>query len=80
MQLICYPHNILWHIFQLSKICGMTKMVNKQKKLEFSLATPRMNALFICDLANVVHSREGHSIVKLNTTCEQSLLPLYYMP
>ena len=26
------------------------------------------------------HARGGHSIVKLNTTCETSLLPLYYMP
>ena len=25
-------------------------------------------------------SRGGHFIVKLNTTWEQSLLPLYYMP
>ena len=27
-----------------------------------------------------LESQGGHSIVKLNTKCEQSLLPLYYMP
>ena len=27
-----------------------------------------------------VYPRGGHSIVKLKTTCEQSLLPLYYIP
>ena len=25
-------------------------------------------------------TRGGHSIIKLNTTCDQSFLPLYYMP
>ena len=30
--------------------------------------------------SDTVQSRGGHSIVKFNTTCEQSLLPLYYMP
>ena len=28
---------------------------------------------------SVNRPRGGHSIVKLNTMCEQSLLPLYYM-
>ena len=30
-KLTCHPHEILWKIFQLSKICGMTEMVMKQK-------------------------------------------------
>ena len=32
------------------------------------------------ELCLCLKTRGYHFIVKLNTTCEQSLLPLYYMP
>ena len=33
-----------------------------------------------CNVSHLPKPRGGHSIVKLKTTCEQSLLPLYYIP
>jgi hypothetical protein len=38
-------------------------------------ATPKLNNF----VKKCIFSRGGHFIVKLNTTCETSLLPLYYM-
>ena len=53
------------------------------KRLENSTSTN----IYLCDQKIQVEGknssmspRGGHSIVKLITTCEQSLLPLYYMP
>ena len=31
-------------------------------------------------MIHYIYARGGHSIVKLSIKCEQSLLPLYYMP
>lgn len=44
----------------------MTKMVMKQQHSTFSLATPHMKAMFICqdDIANVVQSTSNFHIKK----------------
>ena len=33
----------------------------------------------VCTSLAIIRTRGGYSIVKLNTTCETNLLPLYYM-
>ena len=36
--------------------------------------------VYVLDSVAYLSPHGGQSIVKLNTTCEQSLLPIYYMP
>ena len=72
----------------------MCKIMNclATKGLDNKLSNPKLDSvgLVIIIMKNCLYpdvnfreyidSRGGHSIVKLNIMCEQSLLPLYYMP